>query len=620
MSFNLEEYLPYGRWRRGQRNLAKEVFRTVVNGELLLAEYPTGAGKTIASIIGVLKAIRELGGGYKVFYLAKTKNQALQPFKELKKLRNKGIDVNFIFFRNKKDMCGFKHKMSYDEFIYTCNIYRKEGLCSFYKKTLKEDSEHFKALLDTAEDPMHFISLTRENGLCPYEVARALAGDAEFIIGAYQYIFNHEIRDVFLGSLNLDLNDIVLIIDEAHNLPDILSDMYSYSINEITIRAAKKEVRKYGGWRESLDFLTKLLSLIQGFKVQTKRLGWIEVNPSLLLSIAPETEVLNETLLNILRQKGFEAPSKSYFYRIHKFILKLKAYNLGYTLVIRSREDILTLDLICFDVSREVSRIFNNVHSAVLMSGTLQPREYISSILGINPHKIREFRIPRIFPVENWLVYVATDVTSKYSERGDYMYRKIAEYINVIDRGVGEKCVRLVVFPSYDLMKAIMPYIESREMIIEREDTSISEVIRKIRDMDRPLILSVAGGKLMEGIEIRHERRSLIRVVVVAGLPFPEPSIYSSKLIDVLAARLKSKDKAWQFVFVVPAVIRVRQSAGRAVRSDRDRVVVFVLDKRMLNEKVRKYLSLEFSNPRIVNGIQNLEREFAFINEFLSHN
>ena len=53
--------MPFSDYRRGQRELAVEVYRAVRDGRQLLIQAPTGIGKTMAA---VFPAVRALGGGF----------------------------------------------------------------------------------------------------------------------------------------------------------------------------------------------------------------------------------------------------------------------------------------------------------------------------------------------------------------------------------------------------------------------------------------------------------------------------------------------------------------------------------------------------------------------------
>ena len=63
---------PFNSYRKGQRELAVSVYKTITEGKSIFAQAPTGIGKTISTLFPTVKA---MGEGYisKIFYLtAKT--------------------------------------------------------------------------------------------------------------------------------------------------------------------------------------------------------------------------------------------------------------------------------------------------------------------------------------------------------------------------------------------------------------------------------------------------------------------------------------------------------------------------------------------------------------------
>src|SRR5262249_47226135 len=76
-----ELQFPYSEFNSGQRQLAEAVYRRVHAGGALLAQAPTGIGKTVGTLFPALKAMgadRSDGGLDRIFYLvAKTSGRQL---------------------------------------------------------------------------------------------------------------------------------------------------------------------------------------------------------------------------------------------------------------------------------------------------------------------------------------------------------------------------------------------------------------------------------------------------------------------------------------------------------------------------------------------------------------
>ena len=87
-----------------------------------------------------------------------------------------------------------------------------------------------------------FVNLSKGCKFCPYEMAGLKAKDADVIICDYNYLFNAGIRESFLGRIERGIEECIVIVDEAHNLPDRIRMSYSYSLTTEMIKLAIKEL------------------------------------------------------------------------------------------------------------------------------------------------------------------------------------------------------------------------------------------------------------------------------------------------------------------------------------------------------------------------------------------
>jgi len=146
------------------------------------------------------------------------------------------------------------------------------------------------------------------------------------------------------------------------------------------------------------------------------------------------------------------------------------------------------------------------------------------------------------------------------------------------------------VAPSYSVAKALRARIRSSPVFLEKEGTRVSELLKAVESHEKLMVICVAWGKLVEGIELRLDGESLVKLIVLAGLPVPEPSVLNRHLLSSLKARMGDPDAAWKMVYLVPAAVKAAQAIGRGLRSERDRVAVVILDERALEPTVKSYL------------------------------
>jgi DNA excision repair protein ERCC-2 len=130
------------------------------------------------------------------------------------------------------------------------------------------------------------------------------------------------------------------------------------------------------------------------------------------------------------------------------------------------------------------------------------------------------------------------------------------------------------------------------------------------------LVNSVAGGKLVEGVEFMdYEGNNLLHLVAVVGIPYPQPDDYTKYKLETLSKRMGRKE-ANNLVYLVSAIIKVRQALGRAIRSPEDRAVFILLDDRYLRRDVKELLSIKYN--RVVTGVDEFKKTLEYIGRHLA--
>ncbi|NXX47869.1 FANCJ protein, partial [Tricholaema leucomelas] len=89
-----------------------------------------------------------------------------------------------------------------------------------------------------AWDIEDLVSLGKKLRACPYFAARELMVGADIVFCPYNYLLDPQIRE----SMDINLKDQVVILDEAHNIEDCARESVSYSVTESQLRAAREEI------------------------------------------------------------------------------------------------------------------------------------------------------------------------------------------------------------------------------------------------------------------------------------------------------------------------------------------------------------------------------------------
>ncbi len=620
----IERYFPYSRWRRFQREIAETTYDGLIDYGIVLIEAPTGIGKTSSVLAGALAYAEETDR--KVVYLIRTKSEAQAPLREIERLKYRGIFIPYTIIRSRLDMCCIieSKRIPYDEFLEECRYLRYSGKCQFYDNAQKIDPDEILSRIQEIEAaPEHILNYLCNHGLCPYEVCKKIIEKSRIIVMTYHYIFSMNITE----SIPLDLENSVLIIDEAHNLPNIIIDANSFSLNEITVKACISEVKKHISNEDRKNCTIKILKNILTFMKKLKELksyeelerSYLQVDVSEILSLFENFDIIRESYIEIINKKrssGNVVPF-SYLYKVLDFHRKLMSIKSQFAAFITCNEGVVEICCKCLDPAVVSSEVFSRVAGAVLMSGTLPPTDYMKSMLGIY-RPVRELRIPfREYVGDNSIVTtILTEVTTRYSERSEEMYSRIGKILSEIYRNVEDGAI-LSVFPSYTVLKTVRRYLdEDVKYIMEISTTTISQVIKKLKEDKHVLIMAVAGGKLMEGVEFKIDGENVLKVVVIVGVPYPEPNDFLEMFRDIVSTRVGSSELAWELVYMWSALMKVKQAIGRAIRSENDRAFIVLMDRRYLDSKLRRFLQDYLGNIDVTANIQQLVDKLRV---FLNH-
>jgi ATP-dependent DNA helicase DinG len=217
--------------------------------------------------------------------------------------------------------------------------------------------------------------------------------------------------------------------------------------------------------------------------------------------------------------------------------------------------------------------------SIVLTSATLTATGNFEYLKGrLNAVDAEELPLGSPFDYEtSTLLYLANDI----SEPNDrYKYQR------AIERSLIQLCRAtngriLALFTSYNQLRetsnAITPLLAKDDIIVyeQGEGASPHALLESFRFAEKAILLGTRA--FWEGVDIPGEALS---VLVIVRLPFSVPSD------PIVAARAEMFDDPFYEYQLPEAILRFRQGFGRLIRSQSDRGVVVVLDRRI---KTKRY-------------------------------
>ncbi len=202
-------------YRKGQNNIVKGVYQSIIRKKRLYIEAPTGVGKTISVLFPAVKSVGE-GITEKIFYLtAKTITRTVAE-ETYQILSGSGMAIKNVTITAKEKICILDTPQCHPS---TCG------------RALGHYDRINDAVFDiiTHEDNISREVITRyaeKHNVCPFEMCLDTAIWADAVTGDYNYVFDPS-ASLKRFFANQTQNNYVFLIDEAHNLVDRAREMYS---------------------------------------------------------------------------------------------------------------------------------------------------------------------------------------------------------------------------------------------------------------------------------------------------------------------------------------------------------------------------------------------------------
>ncbi len=600
---------PYDSVRAGQDKFIKYVFLTIKEQKNLMVSAPTGLGKTVSGLAPAIAYARKKEKT--VICLTSRQTQANQVIKTIadinRKAKSRGDNkpLNYMAFIGKRNMCAHKDRDLYpaSDFNEFCKKSRETGKCKFYINTKNEENaEQIKEIIDeTSRSAMNvegFVNLSGSCKFCPYEVAGKKAFKADVVICDYNYLFSAGIRENFLGKIGRTLDECIVVVDEAHNLPDRIRSAHSYGLTTELLKNALKELQacvKDDSYDIYINNIRGVLRDIMLDKLDSQTTDYLVSKDEFISNLTQR--FLNTTMQDVIDKLETAAALIkedriiSFVERVAHFLTRwYKADEESYLRVLEKTvvkgETTLSLRIKCIDPSKLAGDILNKTYSSILMSGTLSPISMYKDILGVANCRTLELDSP--FAAKNQLTMVDDSVSSKYSERSDEMFNNIAR--NITDSlFVAEDKNAIVFFPSYDFMDKVIAKInlvtmnrkvlrEQRYMNKEDKEKFVDKFKSTGAFDDKSKVLfAITSGSFAEGLDLPNEA---LEMVLVVGLPLAVPDTFTKAVIKHFD---KKFGKGQMYGYIYPAMSKIIQAAGRCIRTEQDKGVVILMDNRFMS-------------------------------------
>ena len=607
---------PYPEIRGGQREFMADIKTAAQDGKVLIAQAPTGIGKTAATLSTLLEVA--LATDKIIFFLTSKHSQhtiVVDTLKKIATMSKKHLKVQDIIA--KQSMCpDAPPGMPGYAFLEFCKMRNKSRTCPHNENPVEgAGSWMFSRIMHVHE--MQRACMNAQ--VCPHKAAQEVIASANIVVCDYNYIFDN-IAGPLLERKGKTLKDVILVVDEAHNLPDRIRanmsmELTAYDMAGALTETTGKGIRGHGYTRALGKALNGWVEKLQDNKEEYFDKKTLENELEKAFSETLGEKDTFAAYIKWLRELGESAlkggAERSYALELGDFLDKWVSLEKGVARILsRGLAGSWALRIAFLEVETAAGPILSEVGAAVMMSGTLCPPGMYADLLGVPKEKRMERIYESPFPKENRKVLGLGGITTQFTKRDDAMYDNYATTLAAIAGAVDGNVAAF--FPSYkflnDVGSKISDKLTGTELIIEAKSMTKRDrenVVERLRNGSRScLMLAVQGGGLSEGIDYDG---NILSAIAVVGLPLAPPNLEVNALIKHFKSEF-GEENGYFYGYLAPAINKVVQSAGRLIRSEKDRGVVILMDERFSQARYTTVLPPEMQ-PKLFGSPEELIAE-----------
>ncbi len=575
---------PFGGFRTGQRPLAEAVYKAAVAGRCLLAQAPTGIGKTMGTLFPLLKAAPAQGID-KVFFLAAKTSGRQMALDALARLSNSApaLPLRVLELVARDKACEHPYKACHGD---SCPLAR-----GFYDRL---PAARAAAVAPTsAGNPAPGLQQARvrevalQHDICPYYLSQELARWADVVVGDYNYYF--DLGGLLHGLAQANQWRTALLVDEAHNLVERGRKMFTAELHPAALAQARSSptAAQHAPVKKALDKVRRAWVALD--KAHPAPYTVLEAFPDKLLAALQQcTTTLTEHFTDHPTEPD-GALQTFYFDALHlqRMADLLDAHSMVDITQATHRHAPKPGDsVVC--IRNVVPAPFLQprlaaAHTSTLFSATLQPARYAADLLGLpDDHVWVDVESP--FAAHQLQVQVARHISTRYPHRAASLAPIAALMAQQFRARPGNY---LAFFSSYDYLQQaaalftqqhpdVQYWCQSRRML-EGEQR---EFLARFTDSSQGIAFAVLGGAFAEGIDLPGKR---LIGAFLATLGLPQVNPVNEQIRERMQALFGT---GYDYTYLYPGLQKVVQAAGRVIRTPSDEGVVHLMDDRFAQAQV----------------------------------
>ncbi len=566
---------PHAEFRSGQRSLAESVYKAVSTGRCLMAQAPTGIGKTVGTLFPMLKALapQQLD---KVFFLtAKTPGRKL------------ALDAAQVLYDSSPELS-----------LQVVELVARDKACEHLDKACHGDScplargfyDRLPAARQAAArvrllDQRHLREVALAHDVCPYYLSQEMARWTDVVVADYNYYF--DFGAMLFGLAQLNQWRVAVLVDEAHNLVERARSMYSASLDQYSLKTLRDSAPE--PLKKPLQRLNREWNALH--KDQLAPYQAYAAKPDKLLQALSQCASAMGEYFND-HPEALSGDLQAFYFEALQFNKVAELFNEHFIFDISKRQfsakrSSSTLCLRNVVPAEFIRPRLTAARSSVLFSATLSPRHYYADLLGLPPDTAW-VDVESPFKAEQLQVSIVDRISTRFVHR----QASLEPIVELIARQFATQPGNyLAFFSSFDYLQQVAQLLAERhpQIALWLQSRGMAEAERQaFLDQFTPhsqgVGFAVLGGAFGEGIDLPGARL-IGAFIATLGLPQLNP------VNEQMKARMGAIFGAgYDYTYLYPGIQKVVQAAGRVIRSQHDRGVVMLIDDRFGEARVRQLL------------------------------
>ena len=565
---------PHADFRLGQRTLAESVYKAVSTGRCLMAQAPTGIGKTIGTVFPMLKVLAPQQLDKLFFLTAKTPGRklALDAVRVLHASADLPLRVLELVARDKA--CEHLDKACHGD---SCPLAK-----GFYDRLPAAREAAAKVrLLD--QPTLREVALAHE--VCPYYLSQEMARWCDMVVADYNYYF--DFGAMLFGLAQLNQWRVAVLVDEAHNLVERGRAMYSADLDQFALKSVRDSAPE--PLHKPLQRLNREWNALHKEQVTVYQ-AYASKPDKLLQALALCTSAMGEYFND--HPQALTGELQSFYFEALQFAKVAELFNEQFIFDISQRDPLAKRRFSRLSLRNVVPAEFirprlTAARSSVLFSATLSPRHYYADLLGL-PADTAWIDVESPFEAAQLQVRIIDRISTRFVHRQASLEPIVALIAEQFARTPGNY---LAFFSSFDYQQQVAQLLAQRHPAIPtwHQSRGMAEAERQafleqFTQHSQGVGFAVLGGAFGEGIDLPGARL-IGAFIATLGLAQLNPVNEQMKLR--MGAIFGS---GYDYTYLYPGIQKVVQAAGRVIRTRQDQGVVMLIDDRFAEPKVRPLL------------------------------